>query len=271
VAVFGDNPPPAAENETAPVHRTGNPYGDVKLQQEKLVASYGRRFGLPFVILRPPHITGPYSHFLAAVRERFQSGALAIVDDGSNVCNVVYIDNLVQAILLSLEVDAAVGETFFITDTDRVTWRTCLEDLGVLFGVEVPYARTDQLVPGDRGDARERVRRFSSLVFAPEFRSAVLDLPGIGAAAGLCYRGYSLLPEKRRNYIRSRMSASGGGSVSNASAARFDATDYLIASQRRRVVHSCEKAERILGYTAPVGYRRALSLTRDWLEFARAL
>src|SRR5258705_2522005 len=56
VAVYGNNPPPSAEYETARASKTGNAYGDIMLEQERLVASYGRRFGLPFVILRPPHI-----------------------------------------------------------------------------------------------------------------------------------------------------------------------------------------------------------------------
>ena len=271
VAVYGDNPPQSAESEGAAPRRTGNPYGDVKLEQEKLVESYGRRFGLPFVILRPPHITGPHSHFVSAVQARLQSGTLPIVDGGANVCNLVYIDNLVQAILLALEADRAAGETFFVTDRERVTWRTCLEDLAAIFGVEIPHATADQLAVPDSPGARERLRRFSSVAFSPEFRSALLDAPGLGAIGKFLYRGYALLPEKRRNYVRSRLSTSSANGSSRRRAVRYDAGDYLVASQRRTVVHSCDKAERILGYTAPVGYRQALALTRDWLEFARAI
>jgi nucleoside-diphosphate-sugar epimerase len=102
VAVYGDNPSPSARWETAPAFKTGNPYGDIKLEQERLVGSYGKRFGLPFVILRPPHILGPYSHFVNAVNQTLRAGVLPILDGGVNVCNAVYIDNLIEAVLLSL-------------------------------------------------------------------------------------------------------------------------------------------------------------------------
>ena len=36
VAVYGDNPPAAARYETAPTRKTGNDYGDLKLEQEEL-------------------------------------------------------------------------------------------------------------------------------------------------------------------------------------------------------------------------------------------
>ena len=49
----------------------------------------------------------------------------------------------------------------------------------------------------------------------------------------------------------------------------YDATDYLISSQRRTVVHVCDKAEHLLGYTSPVGYRDAMRIVEAWWTFAR--
>lgn len=269
VAVYGDNPPPSARSETAPARKTGNPYGDIKLEQEWLVASYGSRYGLPFVILRPPHILGPYSHFVDALNRRLQAGELPIVDGGASVCNLVYIDNLIEAICLSLERDEAVGETFFITDKERVTWRECLEEFGAMLGVEVPHATSDQLHPPARPGMKDSVLRLSRIVLSEECRSAAMGIPGLGAVGRSLSSGYTRVPEKYRNYIRSRVSGpSSPLRAQPANASRYDATDYLIVSQRRKVVHACDKAERVLGYTAPVGYHKAMALTREWLAFA---
>ena len=271
VAVYGDHPSPAAQWETAPASKTGSDYGDIKLEQERLVASYGRRFGLPFVILRPPHILGPYSHFVDAVSDRLQARVLPIVDGGVNVCNLVYIDNLIEAVLLSLEKYEAIGETFFITDKERVTWRECLEAFGAMLGVDVPHATVDQLDPPVRPSTKESVLQMSRVVLSPEFRSAVMALPAVGAVGRTLYRAYATLPEQRRNSIRSRLRPSSPPPPPRVRSSRYDAADYLIASQRRTVVHACDKAERLLGYTAPVGYSTAMALTREWLEFARVL
>lgn len=269
VAVYGDNPPQSARYETAVPSRTGNPYGDIKLAQEQLVATYGRKFGLPFVILRPPHIFGPRSHFVDAVVERLRNGALPIVDGGKHVCNLVYVDNLIQAVLLSLEKPDAIGQTFFITDSSRVTWRRCLEDLGAALGIDVPHATAEQLHPPVRRSTTTSLLRMSRILLSNEFRSAAMELPGAAPAVRALYRGYAALPNKRRNQIRATFNPPEWMPAPTVREARYDATDYLIVSQRRGVEHSCEKAQRVLGYTAPVGYRQAMALTSAWMRFAR--
>ena len=268
VAVYGDNPPAAASSETAAARRTGNPYGDIKLEQEEIVAHYGKRYGLPFVILRPPHIFGPLSHFAKAVAQRLSDGALPIVEDGTNVCNLVYVDNFVEALLLSLERDEALGETFFVVDKERVTWRQCLEDFGTMLGLPVPSASPDQFWSADSPSTRDSLRRIAGVMFSRELRSAVLELPGMGALGRFVCDRYAASPEKRQNYIRARLRRPAGPSPRGTDRPRYDAADYLITSQRRTVVHSCEKAERLLGYTSSIGYVEAMALTRNWLQFA---
>jgi nucleoside-diphosphate-sugar epimerase len=45
-----------------------------------------------------------------------------LVGDGSGVCNVAYIDNLVDLILLATKNDAAIGQAFIGTDGIGVSW-----------------------------------------------------------------------------------------------------------------------------------------------------
>jgi predicted dehydrogenase/nucleoside-diphosphate-sugar epimerase len=266
VAVYGDNPPAAAHEESAPLRKTGNPYGDLKLEQERLVASYGKRFGLPFVILRPPHISGPQSHFVVAVSERITAGRLPIVDGGEHICNLVHVDNMVEAILLAIDAERAVGETFFITDRERVTWRTCLEDFGAMLGVQLPEATGRQLRPVPRPSTRAGIRHLSAALMSREVRSAALQVPAFNTMAGWLLQGYGRLPRRQQVALRRRLrparvpARAGDGALPS-----YDLDDYLISSQLRSVVHSCEKAERLLGYTAPVGYRQAMALTAEWL------
>ena len=40
---------------------------------------------------------------------------------------------------------------------------------------------------------------------------------------------------------------------------RFQANDNLIAAQARKVVHSCAKAMRLLGYNAPISYAEGMA------------
>ena len=50
----------------------------------------------------PPNVWGPYSHFSLEVIQKLRKGTLALVSNGQNPCNLVHVDNLVEAILLSL-------------------------------------------------------------------------------------------------------------------------------------------------------------------------
>jgi len=271
VAVYGDNPPAAARDEAAPARRTGNDYGDLKLEQEELVAAYGRRFGLPFVILRPPHIFGPYSHFVNALVQRLKTASLPVVDGGASICNLVYIDNFIEAVLLCLEKSAAVGETFFVTDKEQVTWRQCLEAFGAMLGVDVPEATASDLVRHAKPTSRDALRRISTVLMADEFRSAMMDIPVVGAVGGMLRRVYAGLSARRRHYWRSRLQAYASPPVVRPGTRTYDATDYLIVSQARRVAHRSTKAERILGYTGSVQHEEALNLTRAWLRFANVI
>ena len=268
VAVYGNNPPASARYETAPAQPTHNAYGNIKLKQERLVESYGKRFGLPFVILRPPHIFGPHSHFVTDVIDRLWAGALPIVDGGANVCNLVYIDNFIEAVIRSLERAEAVGETFFVTDKERVTWRRCLESFGAMLGVDVPLATLEQLDMRRPASVRTRLRHLSQMLLTREVRDAVMALPAVGAVGRAVYGGYEALPTTYQRHLRSWLKSSAASRQAREALPRYDGTDNLIAAQQRAVVHACEKAERILGYHAAVGYDHAIAMTRHWLNFA---
>ena len=268
VAVYGSDPPPAARFEAARPRRTGEPYGDLKLEQEELVTSYCTRVGLPFVILRPPHISGPLSHFVRAVARGLAAGTLPIVEHGANVCNLVFIDNFIEAVLLSLEREGAAGETFFIVDKERVVWRKCLEDFADMLGVTVPRATPDQIAMPTSSGVRASFRAMARIARSHEFRSAVLGMPAVRTVASVVAERYAGLSPKQQSYIRRRLAPVSALPSRSSALPVYDATDYLIVSQRRNVVHAYEKAERLLGYTAPVGYAEALTMTRNWLQFA---
>jgi predicted dehydrogenase/nucleoside-diphosphate-sugar epimerase len=267
VAVYGDNPSPMAQFENAPTRKTGNDYGDLKLQQEEMVAYYGRRFGLPVVILRPPFIVGPRSHFVEALTRGLQAHRIPIVEGGSNVCNMVYVDNFIEAILLALDKDEAIGETFFVTDRERITWRRCLQDFAAMLGVDVPNASIDQLAAPIAPSSRDGMQQLMRIFLSQDSRAALMTLPVLGTVGRALHAGYGRLPLKQQNYIRSKVKPAAPRRRPSSGSPRYDATDYLISAQHRTVVHSSEKAQRLLGYTSSVNYATAMSLTQQWLQF----
>src|SRR5881396_1385130 len=156
VAVYGSQPPPHSVSEAAAT-RPDLPYGHVKLDQEHRVLRYRRRRGLDVVILRPPNVYGPFASFTVGMVNTVRSHGVAIVDGGRNPCNLVYVDNLVEAILLTLWRPEAPGQVFHVTDPEPVSWERCISDHAALVGVDVPRVAAAELVP----PTRERLWRDS--------------------------------------------------------------------------------------------------------------
>ena len=105
-------------------------YGDSKLAAEKLCQQFHDR-GLKPTILRPSLIYGPFGKSWSVnVAKRLQSGKWGLFDGlGEGIANLVYVDDLVQAIFLSLVKDQAQGETFNVNGPDRPTWNTYFQKL----------------------------------------------------------------------------------------------------------------------------------------------
>lgn len=269
VAVYGSQPPPDSVSEAAPATRSDLRYGNAKLEQEHRVLRYRRRHGLDVVILRPPNVYGPFASFTVGMVNTIRSHGVVIVDGGRNPCNLVYVDNLVEAIFLALWRPEAPGHVFHVTDREPVSWERCITDHAALVGVDVPRVAAAELVP----PARERLLRDSlrvlpGVIADREFWRPLTRIPIVRRAQTLLS---SWLPEQTKQVVRGWLR--GWESVRrNGSPDRRVRVDHpFIAGQKRTVPHSSEKARQLLGYTAPVSYDEGMRLTEAWLRQAQIL
>ena len=94
-------------------------YAATKKVGEDLVNAAHRQ-GLPTVILRPKAIFGPGDRaLLPRLIERARQGRLPQIGNGHNLVDLTYVDNVVHALLLAAQADAAVGKTYFITNGEH--------------------------------------------------------------------------------------------------------------------------------------------------------
>ncbi len=98
-------------------------YGRTKLEAERLVQRAAAN-GLPAVILRPGCVYGPYgTTFITRPLDALQAGKLILSGSAETPANTVFVDNLVEAILLAWEhAEQNAGEVFTISDGDQATW-----------------------------------------------------------------------------------------------------------------------------------------------------
>jgi nucleoside-diphosphate-sugar epimerase len=130
-------------NETEPLPRTHRDgYSQSKVEAEMLANRYYHDFGVPVVILRPGFVYGPRDRtVLPRIIDNLRKGAMRYPGGGESVLNTIYVENLIDAIFLAVESDKAVGETFNLTDGERVTKRQFIETIAHAFDLPYPTRR----------------------------------------------------------------------------------------------------------------------------------
>lgn len=106
-------------DETCPVEQRpelrGDPYCFAKVKQDEVVADYGVRHGLPYVILKPGYVYGPGNAGITG-RVGIDTFGLFLHFGGGNPVPLTYVDNCAEAIVLAGLKPAINGETFNIVD-----------------------------------------------------------------------------------------------------------------------------------------------------------
>ena len=128
MAVYANTAGPVLREDAAietPAHSRGDAYTFAKIKQDDLVMDYGRRFGVPYVIVRPGSVFGPGKESLSG-RIGIDTFGLFIHLGGSNRIPFTYLDNCADAITLA-GVKPGVNEQIYnIVDDDTVSSREFL-------------------------------------------------------------------------------------------------------------------------------------------------
>ncbi len=110
--------------EASPLWQGVELYGDSKIWGEDAVREVASR-GLPVVIARPGMVYGPRSRsWTIRLTTWIQHGRPAMVAGGHALCRPIYIDNLVDALLLCAQ-QPVTGQAFTLVDHD-IPWREFL-------------------------------------------------------------------------------------------------------------------------------------------------
>jgi len=123
--------PYTPEDQPAPV----DPYGVSKFEAEKEIHRIAGNTGLEVVILRPPLVYGPgvKANFLKLIK---------IVDRGiplplarvKNPRSMIYLNNLVDAILLCAKHPEAAGKTFLLSDGQDISTPELIQKISFALG-----------------------------------------------------------------------------------------------------------------------------------------
>ncbi len=228
-------------NEQHATPTTGGMYGDAKIEAEELCRSFVER-GVQATILRPSLIYGPFGQsWTINVAKRLQSGRWGEFEGyGDGIANLIYVDDLVQAILRALQKPNARGETFNVNGPQPPTWN-------------------------------EYFRRFNEALDLPSltrvsssksrWRTAAMDL--VGKATDVVRSRFQ--DRLMRIYLRGGWA----GRMMKRLKGALDATpsgNELHGLYGRKAVYRDDKIRDLLGYTPQFDLTTGLEMSVAWLR-----
>jgi nucleoside-diphosphate-sugar epimerase len=113
-------------------------YTRSKIMADQLAFWYANARSAPVTVIRPATIYGPGGKN-NLVRVGARVGPLNVVfGDGRNVLPLVYVENVVDALLLAARRDEAVGRAYNIVDDERIDQRAYIQNMKRALGTRSP-------------------------------------------------------------------------------------------------------------------------------------
>ena len=122
-------------DETAPLTSDGDGYAQAKVAAEKCASAYSQRGG-NVVILRPSCIYGPGSEqWSGRIGKLLRAGRIGDLGrNGDGYCNLIYIDDMIDAIIQAIRRPGIDGQAFNVSNPDVDTWNKYFIDFGRALG-----------------------------------------------------------------------------------------------------------------------------------------
>lgn len=130
---------PAVLTEECPLVSRSDAYAVSKAEGERAAFELGAARNVEVVALRPTLVYGPRAAFwLMSYFERTKNEQVALINGGTGLANLVWIDDLVDAMLAGWKVPEAAGEAFLISGAHPVTWREYITGFARMCGKPTP-------------------------------------------------------------------------------------------------------------------------------------
>ena len=277
ISVYGITPDGTLD-ESAERKPDGDVYSETKLAAEKLALRLAREDGLPVTVIQPTVIYGPWGDvWTIQPLRQMREGAIILVNGGDGLSNAVYVDDVVQAMLLAAKSEDAVGETFLIAGPDNPTWRDFYGMYEHMLGTTATvtmtlaeagaYARKQKCARSIRQVGLEILRQ------QPDVRRRLFQTKEISL---LLRAAQAVIPEQRWEGLKARIM--GGDSLASRPSTASgkgrmpipldDTTLRFYASKTRVCI---EKAKRVLGYKPAFELEPGMRLTQAWADWANLL
>lgn len=269
VTVYGDTPDGPLD-ENAPRRRTGFAYGDSKIEAEARVFQYVGR-GLSAAVIQPTVVYGPFgTTWTTRPLQLLKSGRVILIDGGAGLANLVYVDDVVSAMLAAAVHEAAHGQAFLVSGAEPTTWREFYGAYERMIGEPSTVSMS----------ADEALRYFqdgcadSDGLFATARRAlanpAVRTRIAATREGRLAARAWHMLPPRLRARIVPARAASTDPASQKPEPERpiHPLHPSKVRFMQSKTYVRGDKARRLLGVAPQFDFPRGMALTGAWAEWA---
>lgn len=128
--------------------RSHDAAADVKIDIEELAWDYERRHGVDVTVLRLGMIYGPRDPLnLPKMISALRRGKFAFIGSREHIVPIVFVSDVVQAMLSAGRTPAARGRAYHLTDGSRTTIGAFVDHLAALIGCPPPHKVLPYVVP----------------------------------------------------------------------------------------------------------------------------
>jgi len=113
-------------DEASKYSTLSDPYSNIKQRQEKLLEIFFRKYRkCEIVILQPTIIYGDGGNWSKHANKEIQKEKLFLPNEGNHICNIVSINEVIEAICLVIDNDHSANsiERFLISGERHITWK----------------------------------------------------------------------------------------------------------------------------------------------------
>lgn len=234
-------------------------YTRVKLDLEHDVFEAVRTRGLRCTILQPTLVYGPFSKpWTIDPAEMIMFDRVVLPETGDGLCNVLFVDDLVDALVLSATRPEAVGERFLISGPDVVTWAAFYEAFARAMRTRGPEFWPSDTIAKWNSGLRHKLR--VARTDPKKLVGAAARVPGVGRILDLAWQA---LPGRLRTAIVERYTPR-SRPIGQLHVPNRGRLQFLMA----KPVASISKARSLLGYDARYDFYTGMDLTERWLHWA---
>lgn len=178
-AVYGDEPTLPKKEES--VIRPLTPYAVDKFAAEQYVLDYCHLYNVPTSAVRFFNVYGPnqnpnspYSGVISILVDRYkkllagEESSFTLFGDGSQSRDFVYIEDVLQGLMLAAEKEEALGKQFNIGTGNKTTLSELIQAVDQILEVELPIDNQPERA-GDIRDSLADISKIQALGYTPHF------------------------------------------------------------------------------------------------------